>query len=185
MRFDDIGTAIDSVENNRTATWLNGKRAIVLSVQRQPGSNTIQIVDAINRIIPRFQTDLPSSVKLTIIYDRSQSIRASVADVQITLLIAAVLVVAVIFLFLRTLSATIIPSLALPITMLGTFAGMCAAGLQPGQSFADGADPVGGLRRRRRHRDAGKHRPPCRGGRGAPRGRLQGLGRDRLHHPVA
>jgi HAE1 family hydrophobic/amphiphilic exporter-1 len=128
VRFEDIGTAIDSVENNRTATWLNGKRAIVLSIQRQPGSNTIQIIDEINRIIPRFQQSLPSSVKLTTIYDRSQSIRASVSDVQVTLLIAALLVVAVIFLFLRTLSATLIPSVALPITILGSFAGMSLLG---------------------------------------------------------
>ena len=128
VRFQDIGTAIDSVENNRTATWLNGKRAIVLSVQRQPGSNTIQIIDEINRIIPHFQQSLPSSVKLSTIYDRSQSIRASVSDVQVTLVIAAVLVVLVIFLFLRTLSATLIPSIALPITILGSFAGMSLFG---------------------------------------------------------
>ena len=128
VRFSDIGTAIDSVENNRTATWLNGKRAIVLSIQRQPGSNTIQIVDEINRIIPRFKASLPSSVMLTTIYDRSQSIRASVADVQVTLLIAAVLVVLVIFIFLRTLSATLIASIALPITILGSFAGMSLFG---------------------------------------------------------
>jgi HAE1 family hydrophobic/amphiphilic exporter-1 len=128
VRFEDIGNAIDSVENNRTATWINGKRGIVLSIQRQPGSNTIQIIDEINRIIPRFQQSLPSSVKLTTIYDRSQSIRASVSDVQVTLLIAAVLVVAVIFLFLRTLSATLIPSIALPITILGSFAGMSLFG---------------------------------------------------------
>jgi len=128
VRFEDIGNAIDSVENNRTATWLNGKPAIVLSIQRQPGSNTIQIIDEINRIIPRFQQSLPSSVKLTTVYDRSQSIRASVSDVQTTLLIAAVLVVLVIFLFLRTLSATLIPSVALPITILGAFAGMSLFG---------------------------------------------------------
>ncbi|HEY8253349.1 MAG TPA: efflux RND transporter permease subunit, partial [Rhizomicrobium sp.] len=128
VRFSDIGTAIDSVENNRTATWLNGKRAIVLAIQRQPGSNTIQIVDEINHIIPHFQQSLPSSVKLSTIYDRSQSIRASVADVQLTLLIAAVLVVMVIFVFLRTLSATLIPSIALPITILGAFAGMSLLG---------------------------------------------------------
>ena len=128
VRFADIGTAIDSVENNRTATWLNGKRAIVLSIQRQPGSNTIQIVDEINRIIPHFQQSLPSSVRLSTIYDRSQSIRASVGDVQVTLLIAAILVVAVIFLFLRSLSATLIPSIALPITILGAFAGMSLLG---------------------------------------------------------
>jgi HAE1 family hydrophobic/amphiphilic exporter-1 len=128
VRFADIGTAIDSVENNRTATWLNGKRAIVLSIQRQPGSNTIQIVDEINRVIPRVQQSLPASVKLSTIYDRSQSIRASVADVQLTLLIAAALVVLVIFVFLRTLSATLIPSIALPITILGAFAGMSLLG---------------------------------------------------------
>ena len=128
VRFADIGNAIDSVENNRTATWLNGKRAIVLSIQRQPGSNTIQIIDSINRIIPRFQQSLPSSVKLSTIYDRSQSIRASVTDVQITLIIAAVLVVLVIFVFLRTLSATLIPSITLPITILGSFAGMSLFG---------------------------------------------------------
>jgi HAE1 family hydrophobic/amphiphilic exporter-1 len=128
VRFADIGTAIDSVENNRTATWINGKRGIVLTIQRQPGSNTIQIVDEINRIIPHFELSLPSSVKLSVIYDRSQSIRDSVADVQTTLLIAAVLVVLVIFLFLRTLSATLIPSIALPITILGSFAGMSLFG---------------------------------------------------------
>jgi len=121
VRFADIGTAIDSVENNRTATWLDGKRAIVLTVQRQPGSNTIAI-------IPRFKASLPSSVSLSVIYDRSQTIRASVADVQTTLIIAGVLVIAVIFLFLRTLSATVIPSVALPITVLGTFAGMSLMG---------------------------------------------------------
>jgi HAE1 family hydrophobic/amphiphilic exporter-1 len=128
VRVEDIGTAIDSVENNRTATWLNGKRAIVLSIQRQPGSNTIEIIDEINAILPHVSQSLPSSVKLSTIYDRSQSIRASVSDVQTTLLIAAVLVVAVIFVFLRTLSATIIPSVALPITILGSFAGMSLLG---------------------------------------------------------
>jgi len=128
VRLEDVGTAIDSVENNRTATWLNGQRAIVLSIQRQPGSNTIQIIDEINAVLPRVSQSLPSSVKLSTIYDRSQSIRASVADVQTTLLIAAVLVVGVIFVFLRTLSATIITSVALPITILGAFAGMSLMG---------------------------------------------------------
>jgi len=112
VRVQDVGQAIDSYENNLAASWINGKRGIVLSIQRQPGSNTIQIVNAINQVIPRFEQTLPKSAHLTILYDRSQSIRASVSDVQTTLIIAAVLVVFVIFLFLRTLSATIIPSLA-------------------------------------------------------------------------
>jgi HAE1 family hydrophobic/amphiphilic exporter-1 len=128
VRVRDVGRAIDSYENNLAGTWTNGKRSIVLSIQRQPGSNTIQIVNAINQVIPRFAQTLPKSAHLTVLYDRSQSIRASVADVQATLIIAAVLVVLVIFLFLRTLSATIIPSLALPVTVIGTFAGMSLLG---------------------------------------------------------
>ena len=128
VRVQDVGHAIDSYQNNLAATWLDGKRAIVLTVQRQPGSNTIQIVDAVNKVIPRFTQTLPKSAHLTVVYDRSQSIRASVSDVQFTLLLAAVLVVAVIFVFLRSLSATIIPSLALPIAILGTFAGMALLG---------------------------------------------------------
>ena len=148
VRVQDVGRAIDSYQNNLAATWLNGKRAIVLSIQRQPGSNTIQIVNSINKVIPRFVQTLPSSAHLTVIYDRSQSIRASVSDVQTTLIIAAVLVVLVIFVFLRSLSATIIPSLALPIAVIGTFAGMSRAGLQPRQSVPDGADSVGRLHRR-------------------------------------
>src|SRR5580693_8164891 len=115
VRVADVGQAIDSYQNNLAATWINGKRGIVLNIQRQPGSNTIQIVNAINQVIPRFEQTLPKSAHLTVVYDRSQSIRDSVSDVQTTLIIAAVLVVLVIFVFLRSLSATIIPSLALPI----------------------------------------------------------------------
>jgi HAE1 family hydrophobic/amphiphilic exporter-1 len=128
VRIRDVGRAVDSVENNLVASYLNGKRAIVLAIQRQPGSNTIQIVDSINKIVPKFLTNLPKSVSLTTIYDRSQSIRGSVNDVQITLLIAAILVILVIFLFLRTLSATVIPSVALPLAVIGTFAGMAFLG---------------------------------------------------------
>ncbi len=128
VRIADIGRAIDSVQNNLVASWFNGHRSIVLAVQRQPGTNTIAIVDEIRRILPHFEATLPASVHLDILYDRSQTIRASVADVQTTLLIAACLVVLVIFLFLRTLWATLIPSLALPIAVIGTFAGMSLLG---------------------------------------------------------
>ncbi|MBN9553329.1 MAG: efflux RND transporter permease subunit [Alphaproteobacteria bacterium] len=128
VRIQDVGRAVDSYQNVLAASWYNGKRSIVLSVQRQPGSNTIQIVDAINKVIPRFIQSMPKSAHLSVLYDRSQSIRASVSDVQTTLLIAAALVVAVIFLFLRTLSATVIPSLALPIAVIGTFAAMALLG---------------------------------------------------------
>jgi HAE1 family hydrophobic/amphiphilic exporter-1 len=128
VRVSDIGRAIDSVQNDRVASWFNGKRAIVLAVQRQPGTNTIAIVNEIRRILPHFEETLPASVHLDILYDRSQTIRASVSDVQTTLVVAAVLVVLVIFLFLRTLWATLIPSLALPIAVIGTFAGMSLLG---------------------------------------------------------
>jgi hydrophobe/amphiphile efflux-1 (HAE1) family protein len=128
VRIQDVGRTIDSVENNLVGSWYNGQHAIVLAIQRQPGSNTIQIVDSIKKVIPKFLQSLPKSVSLDVIYDRSQSIRGSVADVQTTLLIAAVLVILVIFLFLRTLSATIIPSIALPLAVVGTFAGMALLG---------------------------------------------------------
>jgi HAE1 family hydrophobic/amphiphilic exporter-1 len=128
VRVRDVGRAIDSVQNNRAGNWFDGNRAIGMSVQRQPGSNTIEIVNEINRVLPQFKKSLPASVQLTVMYDRSQTIRASVDDVQRTLLIAGILVVGVIFVFLRTLSATIIPSLALPIAIIATFAGMSLLG---------------------------------------------------------
>jgi HAE1 family hydrophobic/amphiphilic exporter-1 len=128
VRLKDIASVSDSVENIRTAGWFDAKRAVVLAVQRQPGSNTIQTVDEIKQVLPHFLAQLPASVKLQTVYDRSTSIRASVSDVQLTLVIAAVLVIGVIFLFLRTVSATFIPSLALPIAVIGTFAGMAFFG---------------------------------------------------------
>jgi HAE1 family hydrophobic/amphiphilic exporter-1 len=128
IRLDDIATVVDSVENNKVASWFNDKRAVVLAIDRQPGSNTIAVVDAIRQILPSFEKTLPASVKLDVLYDRSQSIRASVHDVQFTLMLAAALVIMVIFLFLRNLSATIIPSLALPIAVIGTFAVMYLMG---------------------------------------------------------
>jgi len=128
VRFGDIGDVVDSVENDQVASWAGKDRAVVLAIQRQPGANTIAVVDAINKVLPAFQAQLPASVSLDVLYDRSQSIRASVHDVQFTLVLAAILVVLVIFLFLRTLSATIIPSLALPIAVIGTFAGMAFLG---------------------------------------------------------
>jgi HAE1 family hydrophobic/amphiphilic exporter-1 len=128
VRLSDVATVSDSVENIRTASWFNGHRSIVLAVLRQPGSNTIQVVDEIKQVLPRFLEQLPASVRLDVVHDRSDSIRDSVNDVQMTLIIAAILVVAVIFVFLRTLSATFIPSLALPIAVIGTFAGMSFLG---------------------------------------------------------
>ncbi len=132
VRVQDIGTAIDSVENDNIAAWYNrdGKstRAIVLAVQRQPGTNTIEVVDNIKKLIPDFRSQIPGTVNVNIHYDRSESIRESVQEVKFTLFLTIALVVLVIFLFLRNLSATLIPSLALPISIIGTFAAMSALG---------------------------------------------------------
>jgi len=128
VRLDQIGRVFDSVQNDKVAAWYNGTRGVVLAIQRQPGTNTIEIVDAVRRVPPTFEAQLPPSIKLSILYDRSQSIRASVHDVQVTLLLAFGLVVGVIFAFLRSPSATIIPSLALPLSIIGTFALMYVFG---------------------------------------------------------
>jgi HAE1 family hydrophobic/amphiphilic exporter-1 len=124
VRLEQLGRIMDSVENDRAASWLNRTRAIVLAIQRQPGTNTVEVVDAIRALLPSFQDRLPASVNLTVLYDRSQSIRESVHDVKFTLYLAICLVVMVIFLFLRNLSATVISSLALPLSIIGTFAVM-------------------------------------------------------------
>lgn len=133
VRLQDIAKVTDSVENDKVAAWYNtagGKstRAIVMAVQRQPGTNTIQVVDSIKEQIPGFRSQLPAAVELNILFDRSETIRESVADVKFTLLLTIALVILVIFLFLRNLSATIIPSLALPLSIIGTFAAMYGFG---------------------------------------------------------
>ena len=128
VKLESVASLVDSVENTRVANWFNGKRAIVLAIQRQPGTNTIDTVDSIKRMLPAFQEKLPPSIQMEVFFDRTQSIRASIADVKFTLILAATLVVLVIFLFLRNLSATIIPSVALPISVIGTFALMFALG---------------------------------------------------------
>jgi HAE1 family hydrophobic/amphiphilic exporter-1 len=128
VRLEQLGRVIDGVQTDKVASWFNDERAVVLAVQKQPGTNTIEVVDSINRIFPAFRAQLPAAVNLNTLYDRSASIRASVHDVQFTLLLAIALVVLVIFLFLRNVSATLIPSLALPMSILGTFMVMYVLG---------------------------------------------------------
>jgi hydrophobic/amphiphilic exporter-1 (mainly G- bacteria), HAE1 family len=128
VRLEQIGHVIDSVENNKIASWYNNTRAVVLAIQRQPGTNTVDVVDSIKGLLPTFRSQMPASVDLNILYDRSASIRESVADVKFTLMLAIFLVVMVIFLFLRNLSATFIPSLALPMSIIFTFAVMYILG---------------------------------------------------------
>ena len=133
VRIGDLGTAVDGVEVDKTASWYYDaagglRRAIVLAIQRQPGTNTVDVVDSIKRLLPQFRLQMPPSVVMNILYDRSASIRDSVNDVKFTLFLALVLVILVIFLFLRNLSATMIPSLALPMSIVGTFAVMYLLG---------------------------------------------------------
>ncbi len=124
VRLQELGSVIDSVENNKVASWFKDTRAVVLAIQRQPGTNTVAVVASIKKLIPTFRQQMPAAVNLDILFDRSESIRDSVHDVQFTLILTVCLVVLVIFLFLRNLSATVIPSLALPLSIVGTFAVM-------------------------------------------------------------
>ncbi len=128
VRLEALGSVTDSVQNDKMAGWYNGERAVILAVQRQPGANTVEVVDEIKRLLPQFRGEIPAAVKLEVAIDRSFSIRQSVHDVETTLFIAIGLVVLVIFLFLRNLSATMIPSLALPMSLIGTFAVMALLG---------------------------------------------------------
>ncbi len=122
VRLEEIAAPLDSVENNKIASWYVDRRAIVLAIQRQPGTNTIETVNAIKQVLPAFQAKLPAAIELNVLFDRSVSIRDSINDVQFTLLLAGFLVILVILLFLRNVSATLIPALALPISVIGTFA---------------------------------------------------------------
>jgi hydrophobic/amphiphilic exporter-1 (mainly G- bacteria), HAE1 family len=132
VRLQELGRVIDSVENDKIASWYvtakGQHRSVILAIQRQPGTNTVEVVDNIKALLPTFRSEIPASVNLDILFDRSQSIRESVGDVKLTLLLSIVLVVLVIFLFLRNLSATIIPSLALPMSIIGTFTAMYLLG---------------------------------------------------------
>lgn len=128
VKLDEVAKIYDSVENDKTATWFQNKRAIVLAVLKQPDANTVAVVDAVKARLPALQAQLPPSVEVNVTMDRSISIRQSVFDVQETLGIAVILVVMVIFLFLRSPAATLIPALAVPISLLGTFATMYLLG---------------------------------------------------------
>jgi HAE1 family hydrophobic/amphiphilic exporter-1 len=126
VQLGEVAHVYDGVENERNVSWYNGMRTIYLAIQRQPGTNTVEVVDAIKAQLPELEAQLPASVSLAIRSDRAKSIRESVEDVKFTLLLTVFLVILVIFLFLRNLSATIIPSLALPFSIIGTFAVMWA-----------------------------------------------------------
>jgi len=128
VRLGDLGNVFDSVQNDRVAAWFNDSRCILLAIQRQPGTNTVKVSNAVKALLPTFKDQLPASASLHILFDKAVPIQASVNDVKFTLLLTLFLVVMVIFLFLRNLSATMIPSLALPMSVVGTFAVMAPLG---------------------------------------------------------
>ncbi len=128
VRLSDIATAVDSAENVKQAAWVNTTPAVLLNIQRQPGANIISVADRIKKVLPQLQASLPAAVKVQILIDRTQTIRASVADVQFELMLTVALVVMVIFLFLRNLSATSIPSVTVPLSLVGTFGVMYLLG---------------------------------------------------------
>ncbi|HWE78791.1 MAG TPA: multidrug efflux RND transporter permease subunit [Pseudolabrys sp.] len=128
VKLNQVARVIDSVENDRVASWFNDSRAIVLAIQRQPDANTVEVVDMVRDKLPQLRVQVPPSIEMHPLFDRSTSIRDSVSDVQETLAIAVCLVIMVIFLFLRKVSATIIPALAVPVSLIGTCAAMYAFG---------------------------------------------------------
>ena len=128
VRISDVADVIDDVENLRQAAWTNLSPAVILNIQRQPGANIIEVVDRVKKLLPQLQASMPPAVKISILTDRTSTIRASVSDVQFTLGLAVGLVIMVIFLFLRNVSATIIPSIAVPLSLIGTFGAMYLLG---------------------------------------------------------
>lgn len=124
VRLSDLGKIVDSVQDDKLAAWFKGKRGIVLAIQRQPGTNTIEVVETIKKLLPAIRAEVPVGIDINVLFDRTVSIRASVEEVEFTLMLSLALVVMVIFLFLRNVSSTVIPSLALPMSIVGTFAFM-------------------------------------------------------------
>ncbi|MFO0731188.1 MAG: MdtB/MuxB family multidrug efflux RND transporter permease subunit [Nitrospiraceae bacterium] len=128
VHLSDVAEVQDDVENARQAAWMNQEPAVIVNIQRQPGANVIEVADRIKKLLPQLQSTLPSAVQVTVLTDRTVSIRASVRDVQFELMLAVALVILVIFLFLRTLSATVIPAAAVPLSLIGTFGAMYLMG---------------------------------------------------------
>ena len=128
VRLEQLGNVVDGVENDKLIAWMNDARGVILAINRQPGTNTVEVVDNVRRLLPQFQRELPPSVHLAVAFDVSRSIRNSIRDVEFTLLLTVCIVILVIFLFLRNVSATLIPGAAVPFSIVGTFAVMYLLG---------------------------------------------------------
>ena len=148
VKLSDIGSVTDSVEDVRNAGFINGRTGIILVVFRQPAANMIEVVDRVRAMMPELQASINPSIHLNVIIDRTTTIRAAIHDVELTLIISVVLVILVVFIFLRNYWATLIPSIAVPLSLVGTFGVMYLLRLQSRQSFADGAHRFNRLCRR-------------------------------------
>jgi hydrophobe/amphiphile efflux-1 (HAE1) family protein len=128
VRLGEVGQVVDDIQNNKAGAWFNGEPAVMLAIMRQPGVNTVEVVDAVKQLLPVFRAQIPPGIRMDVVFDRSLTIRSSLADVKFTLLLSLALVVLVIFLFLRSGVSTLIPSLALPMSIIGTFSVMYLVG---------------------------------------------------------
>ena len=185
VKLSDVARATEGAENTKLAAWMNTDEAVIVNIQRQPGANVIEVVDGIQALLPQLRAALPSAVDVAVLTDRTTTIRASVADVEFELGLAVVLVVVVIFVFLRSPSATLIPSLSVPLSLVGTLAFMYLAGFSLNNLVADGTDDRHRVRRRRRDRHDREHLALHRGGRSAAAGGAEGLRADRLYDHLA
>jgi hypothetical protein len=156
IHLSDIANVIDDTENVKQAAWMNDVPAVILNIQRQPGANIIAVVDRVKQLLPQLRASLPSAVEVTILTDRTTTIRASVHDVEFELMLVIALVVMVIFLFLRTLAATVIPSVAVPLSLVGTFG---AIDLGAGVDLMGEAERIH-VARRRQHGDGCQRTQP-------------------------
>ena len=188
VRLGDVATVVDDIQNNKNASWYDDgagpERTVYLAVNRQPGTNTVEVAARVRAGLDEIEKGLPASLKVHLGYDRSVSIMKGVSDVKSSLLVALLLVIGVIFVFLRSGVATVIPGLTLPLSIVGTFTVMYSARFHGGQSPADGADAGGGIRRGRRDRDAREHRAAHRARQDGDAGRARWSERGRLHDPV-
>ena len=184
VRLQDVAQVYDGVQDVRNLGTFNGKPAILVQITKQPGANVIQVVDNIRAQLPALKAALPVSIDLGILFDTTTSIRNAVHDVEMTLILSTILVIVVVFLFLRNFKATMVPTVCVPLSLLGTFGVMYLSGLQPGQFLADGADRLHRLCGGQHHRGAGERDPsPGKWRRPADRG-AQGLQRSQLHRDL-
>ena len=184
MHLSDVADVQDSVEDLRNAGIANGKRAVLIILYRQPAANIIETVDRVRELIPQLQASVPAAINLSVVLDRTTTIRASLRDVEITLMISIGLVILVVFVFLRDLRVDADPERGGARVAGRNLRRDVPVRLQPGQLVLDGADDRDRFRRGRRHRRAGERLPPYRGGDVPDGGRDAGCQRGRLHGAV-